>query len=348
LRVGSNLPIIVIYFHTKKMKTQIQPFTDEFIPEAGILLAQRHARNRARLPLLPVRFEDPYVAGKAVQAVWEKKYKNGYAALRGDKLVAYLIGNFHQQSWGRCGYVYQPGYALAEGESPEVIQDLYARLGDDWVLRGIFSHGMYVSAADSDVIEAMFNLGFGRERVDALLDLRTLEIPKTETPVGVTVRRAGPGDNAHLGSLSDVIFRALAKPPYWHPTPPEEWSELYEGWSELADNKEWMLWLAFDGDEVIGSNGFIPLPEADTDLLASPRTVSLSVAATKPPARGRGVSAHLTWLGLEEMCKEGYELCFTDWISPNLLAARHWPKFGFQNVAYRLSKRVDPQITWTR
>ena len=109
-----------------------------------------------------------------------------------------------------------------------------------------------------------------------------------------------------------------------------------------------MIWLAFDGDEAIGSNGFVPLPEEDTDLLASPRTVSLSVAATKPPARGRGLSTYLTWLGLDAMRTAGYDLCFTDWISPNLPAARHWPKFGFQNVAFRLSKRIDPQIAWTR
>ena len=201
------------------MKTKLIPFADEYIPEAGKLLAQRHARNRASLPLLPARFEDPTVSTRAVQAVWEKKFKTGYAALRGDKLVAYQIGSFYNQPWGRCGYVYMPGYALAKDENPEVIQDLYAMLGDDWVSRGIFSHGMYISGADTDVIEAMFNVGFGRERVDALLDLRTLEIPKTEAPAGVTIRRAGPGDNAHLGSLSDVIFRALDKAPYWHPTP---------------------------------------------------------------------------------------------------------------------------------
>ena len=330
------------------MKTKLIPFADEYIPEAGKLLAQRHARNRASLPLLPARFEDPTVSTRAVQAVWEKKFKTGYAALRGDKLVAYQIGSFYNQPWGRCGYVYMPGYALAKDENPEVIQDLYAMLGDDWVSRGIFSHGMYISGADTDVIEAMFNVGFGRERVDALLDLRTLEIPKTEAPAGVTIRRAGPGDNAHLGSLSDVIFRALDKAPYWHPTPPEEWDELYEGWSELADDKEWMIWLAFEGDQVIGSNGFTLQAESDTDMLASPKTISLSVAAAKSQARGRGISTILTWQGLEQMCKDGYELCFTDWISPNLPAARHWPKFGFQNVAYRLSKRIDPQIAWTR
>jgi hypothetical protein len=30
-----------------------------------------------------------------------------------------------------------------------------------------------------------------------------------------------------------------------------------------------------------------------------------------------------------------------------MLAARHWPRYGFQDVAYWLAKRIDPQIAWT-
>ena len=88
-------------------------------------------------------------------------------------MTAYLLGDFTVQPWGRCGYVYLPGYALAEGESVTTIQDLYALLGEDWVKKGIFSHGLYISAADADVIDALFEIGFGKERVDALMDLRT-------------------------------------------------------------------------------------------------------------------------------------------------------------------------------
>jgi GNAT superfamily N-acetyltransferase len=330
------------------MKTQLIPFTEEFISEAGSLLAARQRIYRARQPLLPARFEDPAVAVKAVQALWNKKFKNGYAAFYNGNMTAYLLGDFTVQTWARCGYVTLPGYALAEGGNPEIIQDLYALLGEDWVRKGIFSHGLYISTADAHVVEALFNVGFGRERVDALLDLRGLSIPEVETPAGVTIRQAVPGDNAHLGGLSDVIFRALANPPYWHPTVPEDWAELYEGWSELADDKEWTVWLALEGDEALGTVGFTHQVEADTDLLASPKTIYLSVAATKPQARGRGLSTALSWHGLKQAREAGYEICYTNWISSNLLAARHWPRYGFQDVAYRMSKRIDPQIAWTR
>jgi len=95
-------------------------------------------------------------------------------------------------------------------------------LGEDWVRKGIFSHGLYISAADADVINALFAIGFGKERVDGLMDLRTATIPEVEEPTGITIRRAGKGDNDHLGSLSQIIMTALGNAPYWHPTVPED------------------------------------------------------------------------------------------------------------------------------
>lgn len=330
------------------MKIEIMPFTNEMIPDAGKLLAERHRCNRERLPLLPTRFEQSKVATKTVEAIWREKFANGFAVFRAGKMIAYLIGKTSTNPWGRAGYVYLPGYAVADDESPAIIQDLYALLGDFWVRRGCFSHYLYISAADTEVAGALFDVGFGKERVDGLLDFSTLEIPDVEEPTGITVRKAGAGDNAHLGSLSDVISRALENAPYWHPTVPEDWDELYEGWSELADEKEWTVWLALDRDEALGTVGFRLEEEADTQMLASPRTVYLSVAATKPQARGRGISTVLTWHGLKQAREKGYELCYSNWISPNLLASRFWPRFGFQDAAYRLAKKVNPMISWTR
>jgi GNAT superfamily N-acetyltransferase len=337
------------------MKTEYLPFTEEMIPEAGKLLAQRHACNRTKLPLLPTRFEDAQVAAKAVERLWQKKLKNGYAAVCDGKLIAYLLGEYASQDWGRSGYVYLPGYALAEDENPALLQDLYALLGDDWVRKGCFNHYLYISAADSEVIGDLFDLGFGKERVDALMDFRSLTIPEVEVPQGVMIRQAGPGDNAYLGSFSNVIFRALGRAPYWHPTVPEDWDDLHEGWSELADDKEWTVWLALKNDprsssaeEALGMIGFRPEPEEDTQMLVSPQTMYLSVAATQPHARGRGINTVLTWHGLEQARQAGYDICYTNWISPNLLASRFWPRFGFRDVAYRLAKKINPMIAWAK
>src|ERR1044071_3188591 len=100
------------------MKTQILPFTNDMIPEAARLLGDRQARNRTKLPLLPTRFEDPQVAATAVDTLWKEKYKSGYASFRDGNMNAYLIGEKTTQTWGRSGYVYLPGYAVAPDESP--------------------------------------------------------------------------------------------------------------------------------------------------------------------------------------------------------------------------------------
>jgi len=330
------------------MKAELVPFAQDMLTEASTLLANRHQRNRREQPLLPVRFENPKVAEEALGALWQKKFKTGYAAFRNGKMTAYLLGDFSIQPWGRCGYVYLPGYALAEDESASTLQDLYALLGNDWVKNGIFNHSLYVASADSMVVEAYFNIGFGKERVDALLDVQALEIPDIQEPEEITVRQAGEGDNEHLGGMSNLISLALANPPYWHPTVPEEFDELHEGWSELAGDKEWTVWMALEDDETLGVVGFTSQTETVSDMLANPHSIYLSVAATKTQARGRGISTYLTWNGLKHARQAGFEVCYTNWISPNLLASRHWPRYGFEDVSYRLSKRIDPMIAWTR
>ena len=112
--------------------------------------------------------------------------------------------------------------------------------------------------------------------------------------------------------------------------------------------KAGLNWLALADDEALGTVGFRPEQEAVTQMLASPRTIYLSVAATKPQARGRGINTVITWYGLEQVRQEGYEICYTNWISPNLLASRFWPRFGFKDVAYRLAKKVNPMIAWAK
>ena len=330
------------------MKTKYVPFSNEMLPEAGKLLAERHKRNRKDLPLLPSRFEEVDIAVKAVEALWNEKQRNGFAAFREGKLIAYLIGEMTTTDWGRCGYVYLHGYALAEGKTPAILQDLYTLLGEEWVQKGYFNHYLYVSSADTQILDALFDLGFGKEGVNALLDLKSVENPEAEKPASVTIRKAGKGDNALVGSLSNIIYKALAEAPYWHPTPPEVWAELHEGWSELPDETDWTVWLAVEQEKALGAVGFTPQEEDDTNMLASPKTINLSVEATQPEARGRGVGTALTWLGLEKSREAGFEVCYTNWISPNLYASRFWPRFGFKDVAYRVSKKVIPMIAWAK
>jgi ribosomal protein S18 acetylase RimI-like enzyme len=331
------------------MKTEYLPFTPDMIPAAGKLLAARHRRNRKMFPALPERFEKPDVAEGAIKVLFEKEYTCGYMAIRKNNIVAYLIGTSNVQPWGRCGWVYLPGSALLEGESVETLQDLYALLGDDWVKRGVFIHHTYQSVTDKDLVEAWFNLDFGKERIDAILDFKQIHLPHpVSVQDGIQIRRAGPGDSEHLAGMSHLIFRELEKAPYWHPTPPEVWEELREGWGELAVDKNVDVWLAMEGQKTVGTIASWKEEEGPAEMLVGPKTFTFSVAATRPEYRGRGIATALTWTCLAHGREQGYEYCYTDWISPNLAASRFWPRFGFKEVAYRLTKQINPMIAWTR
>jgi ribosomal protein S18 acetylase RimI-like enzyme len=330
------------------MKTEYIPFTPDMIPEAGELLSQRHCRDRAVLPLLPERFEDPEIAAKAIETLLEKQNTSGYAAMQSGKLVAYFIGTTNVQPWGRCGWVYLGGSALAQGESPATLQDLYVLLGDDWVKRGVFIHHTYLSAADRELVNAWFDLDFGKERIDAILDLEQVEIPEIRIPDGIQIQRAGPGDNEHLAGMSHLIYRELEKAPYWHPTPPEVWADLREGWAELAGDPNVDAWLALDGEQTVGTVASWKEEHGPAEMLVGPNDCTFSVAATRPESRGRGIATALTWTCLAHGRDQGYAYCYTDWISPNLAASRFWPRFGFKEVAYRLTKHINPMIAWTR
>ena len=334
------------------MKTKLIPFTKDMIPEAGALLAMRHQRNRKVLPFLSNRFENITVTEKAITVLMEKKNTNGYAAFRNGKMVAYFLGTTTNQPWGRCGWVYLPGSALAKGESAEILQDLYVLLGNDWVKRGVFTHHTYLSAADRDLIDAWFSLDFGKERVDAVLDFNKIKIPEIKIPEGILIRRGGKGDNEHLAGMSHLIMRELEKPPYWHPTPPEDFPEFREGWAELADDETVDTWFAFDGEKPIGTIAswatMHPEEEPDTDIYADQNTFYFAIAATRPEKRGLGIGTALMWTCLAHNQAQDYEYCHTNWISPNLRASRFWPRFGFEETSFRLTKNINPMISWTR
>ena len=335
------------------MNVEIREFEERNIPEAGGLLARRHTRNRTALPLLPTRFEHPQAAIQAVDDLWRRKFRSGFAAFRDGKMIAYLIGEFVQQPWARSGYVQLPGYAVAESEDSSIIQDLYARIGDDWVKRGIFYHNLYISAADADISAAFFDLAFGKERVDGLLDLRTADIPEIENPSGIEIhvaRRNNEEDKERIGVLSTVQVSNLSLAPYWHSTPPEAYSEMRDGWGDelLGDESTWTVWLALEKDNLLGMIGTRPETEDATNMLASPRAVYLSVASTLPAARERGIGTALAWECLRQARKDGFETCYINWNSPNFLASRFWPRFGFTEVSYRLSKQINPMILWAK
>jgi len=323
------------------------PIRREPDPRAAELLSARHARLRRTEPALPAACEAPAAAQAALSTLWAKPLTTGAAAFDSGQLVAYLIGGLRLEPvWGRSAWVRSPGLALAEGVDPAVIADLYAEVGERWVRDGVFFHFALMPVAEAEVVQAWFALSFGIEQVHAFADLRNLAAPPPPPP-GLTIRRAGAQDADILAGFSDLIWRELVKAPVWGITLPEAVAELHSGYAELASDPTATVWLAEMDGRAVGIQGYWEHDEPDP-VLVPEKAVTVSVVATLPEERRKGIQSALTRHGLAQARAAGYDYCEPDWRSANRGVARSLPRLGFRPVAYRLVRRVDARIAWAR
>lgn len=325
---------------------KIVRLSEEMLPEAGLILAQRHAENRRTFPQLPKRFETHPAATKALETAFKKPNSTGFAAFQNGRLLAYLLGESSVQSWGRSGHVYLPGYGLQQGQDARILQDLYAHLGEEWIQSGYFHHYTYISAADETLREAWFELGFGKERADALLNLHSAELTEPRLPQGISIRRVGKEDGPHLAALSGNIWQQQCKAPRWHPMTAEDIRRQAPGWAEIAVTPGDVAFLAFEGDQAVASLAFYVEDEKEDDMVIPANCRYMTAAGTTESHRGRGIGTALTLHGLREIRQNGDAYILTNWQTANLLAARFWPRFGFEPCVFRLARMINPNISW--
>ena len=331
--------------NTKDPSIEIVPFEAAHRREVTGLLAARHRLQRRAEPLLPDRFERPDAFEAVLEDLEGGPYSNGAVALRDGHVTGFMLGRrYLDEHFGRFVRVPLAGHVVEDGH-PHLYGRLYAALAGGWIDAGAFDHGVVVPASDLVAQEAWFSLGFGREQVHALLDLTPFEA--TAPPAALEIRRAGPADLETLVPLIELISLHAAEPPAMVPSFPEFRAALREGYAEVLEDPDWTLWLAIAEERVVGLQLYAPCIGLH-DPLVPEDSVELKTAATLPAARGRGVGVALTAHGLTAASHDGFRRVVTDWRITNLLAARFWPARGFRPVAYRLSRRLDPRITWAR
>ena len=257
--------------------------------------------------------------------------KVGAEALRGGSVVARLVATLGEApSRGKHAWVGLGDHALAPGEEPDLLADVYAVAAAPWVAEGYLTHIVEVPA-DGPLPQLFFTLGFGREQVHAAAPVR---VEEPSTPDGVTIRRVGPADLELLLDVSGTVGEHQVGPPVWSGLPVPQREEMRDDWLEFLADETAVVLVAERGDEAVGYAAFHPAQDAGV--------AHLPVAGTRPHVRGAGIGVALAEHALHQAHLTGFDSVELDWRSTNLLASRFWPKRGFRPTHLRLRRDVQP------
>jgi GNAT superfamily N-acetyltransferase len=323
------------------MRAEILPFTEEHLPAAGRLLAERHRRHRAAHPLLSARFEDPAAAEAEVAPVWHSPDASGAVAVRGGEVVAYLLGAPKDDPvWGPNLWVESAG--MATGPDPndaDLMRDVFGVAAARWVDEGRTAHFVVVPAYDEHLVLAWFRLGFGHQQTHAL---RTnLETPPTVRP-DLTVRPAEHDDIPALARLQAELPRHQSLSPCFSAGRLETVEEAQREWEEDWGDPDYPTWVAEHDGRVVGSAIGCALTKSGSNngLIRPANAGFLGFAAVLPQARGLGAGRALGETVMHWSGEAGYDCVATDWRQPNLLSSRAWPALGFEPTFLRLHRTI--------
>jgi ribosomal protein S18 acetylase RimI-like enzyme len=313
---------------------ELRPFSEEHLDQAAELLAERHRRQRLAEPLLPARFEEGATAHTEVEAAWAKEGSAGAVALRGGKIVGYLVGAAGDDAvWGANEWVESAGHAA---EEPEVVRDLYAEVAKQWVEQGRNRHWAVVPAGDHALVEAWFRLSFGQQQAYAI---RAVE--PEPWPEGARV--AEPRDVEALVELSPLLSdHHLLSPVFSGRLLDLSADELRAEIEEDLENDGVGTFVAELDGRIVGNFVIAPveLSSMHTGLARPDRACYLAFAIVDPAARGSGSGLALTQACFAWAHEAGYKTMVTDWRVTNLLASRFWPRRGFRLTFLRLYRSI--------
>lgn len=318
------------------MSLRLVAFEDVYLEPAAGLFCARYRALRESIPELPVRYEQPEESLPLLR--WILGRGPGVAAVRRGQLVGYIASMILPDFRGhRTAYSPEWANAVAAAESRALYQALYGHISEAWVREQCYCHMIGQLAGDGDALEGWQWLGFGLIAVDAV---RGLDPPAAE-PAPVAIRRAERGEVEVAASLAEALREYLAGPPTFLVQPGAEDRTWHDRW--LADPRN-ALWLACNGDEVVGCLAQGPASSDACTIIEDEGTTSITRAFTLPRWRGRGIGTALLARALEWAREQGYTRAAVDFEPMNPPAARFWTRH-FRPVALTLVRHIDERAT---
>lgn len=315
-------------------RLELRPFDDEVLPDAGRLLADRHRRHRAELPLLSPRYEEPSAAEEQVASLWASDDASGAAALSGGAVVGYLLGAPKGELWGPNVWVEAAGQAVLDAE---VIRDLYAFAARRWHDEGRTAHYVLTPAQDAALLDAWFRLGFGQQQAHGI------QAVSEHTPSSsnrVVARPARRSDIPMLARLDLSLPQHQGQAPVFSAGASSTLAGAEAEWEEDFDDPDYVTFVAEVDGGVVGST--IACALAKSSSYTGPARVDnagfLGFAAVLPEARGLGAGRALGEAVLAWSRERGFDSVVADWRTTNLHASRTWARLGFRPYFLRLHR----------
>ena len=325
------------------MVLRILPFEAAHLDDAAALLARRQAWLRETDPALPEAFTRADAARPLLEAALSADGAHGVVAFDGQRCLAYLLGApRYEQIWGRAAWSPVEGSAVDPDADRDLVRDVYAAWAPHWVERGIFLHYVHAPAADGDLLDAWFELNFGKMQAHAGRDLGE---PLEPGGAEIEVRRIGPDEADVIRPLTDLIAVHQVQSPAYAITLPERFAAFPADYAEDLADPASRYFVAFDGDRALGLAGFYETTPAP---MVPDGAWELGAAMTLAEARGHGVQRALLRAGFAAAREAGATHSITDWRTANLLSSRTWPKLGYRPTHFRLHRSIDPRVAWAR
>jgi len=334
------------------MALEVVPFGEAHLDAAATRLAARHRRDRRRASALPERFEEPAAVRSVLESVLVREDAVGVVALRGSRLVGYLLGTSPSNDPGhpfaafrraRAAEIPVAGHAVVLSETREVYGALYTALAAQWLTAGIDAHYVQVPAGDRVALACWFALGFGHDMTLAVRETSPVVSPP------VPVRQATGADADVLADQAVAILDEMTMPPTCLPPPPGGAREALRAWiAELLAEPSLAQWVALRGSEVVGMQLFDASDRHLAELVTPEQAIYLLGAYTMPAARGQGVGGALLSRSLAWARDAGHTWCVLDYLPANPAGAHFWERYHFQPLVYRLCRQLDERVRHAR
>ena len=337
-------------------RLRARPFERGDLDAAASLLAETHRRDRARHPVLAEALERPAEA-RALLARWlDHERADGAVALDGGELAGFAIGErrpppppdlYLALSNPRSARIGARDHAVAPGcDASAVCRLLYRELAAGWAAAGYFHHDVNVIAGDARLLEAWFNLGFGRH-VSLAVREGVGPVADAAAVAGVEIRAANDEDIEALVGLARTLGRHhLAAPmfQYW-PVAPEDDARARRFLATLLEDEGNPHFVAWRGGRAVGLTSFLRQGLAPPYVSAE-RNAYLFMGVVEPEARDGGVGRALLDRGMAWARETGHERCTLHVLTANHSGEPFWTANGFAPVEYGLERHLDERVAW--